>query len=136
MERIRAIHDYVGLCAPALFQEAIYQYLSNHNLAADYTAGLRRECFKHFLYLKGELEKMSFFIPESGGGYFLWARLPQPFQDGYHFARQLLEKTGVGVVPGENFSPRSDNYIRLNFTVNQSLLSQAVHLLGEFLASD
>lgn len=135
MREMRAIHDYVGLCAPALFQEAIYRYLAGFDLGSDYLADLRKKIVDHYSFLREELNQAGFFVPAAGGGYFLWTRLPLPIKDGYHFARQLMDKTGVGVVPGENFSPHAVNYIRLNFTVDKSLLARAATLIREFVGS-
>ncbi len=136
MKKIRAIHDYVGLCAPTLFQEVIYQYLSRYDLAVEYTAGLRKKCLEHFSYLKGELEKISFYVPETGGGYFIWTRIPQAYKDGFTLAVQLLNDTAIGVVPGENFSPSHNNYIRLNFTVAKPVLQAAVKSLRTVIKKD
>ena len=126
MKEIRAIHDYIGLCAPFLFQRAIADYLKNSNFGRDYTASLRKKCRQSYLLLKQNLLSFGFGIPDIQGGYFLWAKLPGVYKDGFKFALKLYKKTGVAVVPGENFSPNKHNYIRLNFAHEIDVLETVV----------
>ena len=126
MKELRAIHDYIGLCAPFLFQRAIADYLENNNYGRDYTALLRKKCRRGYALLKQNFLAFGFGIPDIQGGYFLWAELPGVYKDGFKFALKLYKKTGVAVVPGENFSPNKRNYIRLNFAHEIDVLEKAV----------
>ncbi|MFP4024641.1 MAG: pyridoxal phosphate-dependent aminotransferase [Thiohalospira sp.] len=114
MDHIKSIHDYTGLCAPSLLQEAIVRYLKNYNYGADYISSLRENLKQSYQLLTSEFKKLGFKIPETKGGYFVWAKLPKDFSDGFKFAVDLYEHQRVAVIPGEHFSDNAKNYIRLN----------------------
>ena len=61
--------------------------------------------------LSNELEKPGFEIPETKGGYFVWAKLPQQYSDGFKFAIDLYDQQKVAVIPGEHFSDKAKDYI-------------------------
>lgn len=132
MKKIRAIHDYIGLSAPYLFQRAIAEYLDNYNFGKRYIISIREKCQKNYSFLKQGLSPFGFKIPEIQGGYFLWAKLPQEIVDGFQFAHDLHQKVNVAVVPGENFTPNKKNFIRLNFTTNLEILKKAVKQISMF----
>ncbi len=115
MEHIKSIHDYTGLCAPSVLQEAIVRYLKNYNYGKLYISSLRENLKTSYQLLSTELKKLDFKIPETKGGYFVWAQLPKKgFSDGFKFAVDLYEQQRVAVIPGEHFSANAKNYIRLN----------------------
>ena len=132
MKEIRAIHDYIGLCAPFLFQRSIGTYLENNNFGVDYTSSLRIKCKSSYSLLKRKLLPFGFKIPYIQGGYFLWAQLPHQYKDAFSFALELYEKTKVAIVPGENFSLNKRNYIRLNFAHEIDILENAVDQFNLF----
>ena len=132
MKKIRTIHDYIGLCAPYLFQRAIADYLQNFNFGEKYTISIRNKCNQTCSYLKQSLTQLDFEIPTIQGGYFLWAELPFGFSDGFQFALHLHQKANVAVVPGENFSPNKKKFIRLNFATNLDILEKAVEQISIF----
>lgn len=136
MNRIRAIHDYTGLSAPALFQSALAEYLRQHDYGLEYLHSIRGKCRQSYRYMKKELEKAGLVIPEIGGGYFLWARLPEQWPDGYRFARELVNRKKVAVVPGENFSPFQKQYIRINIALDFSMIRKGAEKIKAFLSSE
>jgi aspartate/methionine/tyrosine aminotransferase len=114
MQAIRRLHDYTGLCVNSVCQEAIARYLENYNMGLDYVAGLRSMFFQSFKKMVQVLERLGFEIPPTDGGYFIWSKLPQGFDDGFEVAVDLYEQTRVATVPGIHFSPSGKNYIRFN----------------------
>lgn len=135
MNQIKAIHDYTGLCAPTLFQAAIHHYLFRFNYGQAYLQDIRRKCRQSHLFLKQVLENNNFHIPEIHGGYFLWARLPEQFSDGFRFALDLFQENRVGVVPGENFSPSYSRYIRLNIATEMQIIREGAQRIENFIKS-
>jgi len=114
METIKSIHDYTGLCAPSILQQAIAEYLKNYNYGKEYIASLREKLKKSYTLLSTALQKLGFKVPQTKGGYFVWAQLPEKYPDGFKFAVDLYEQQKVAVIPGEHFSVNAKNYIRLN----------------------
>ncbi len=136
IKAIRDIHDYTGLSAPSLLQEAIAEYLESQNFGATYTKWVRTSTKETYLFMKQSLDKLGFTVPNIGGGYFIWARLPASsrFQDGFQFANELLNQTGLAVVPGENFSKTKTNYIRLNIACDLQVIREAATKLHQFMS--
>jgi aspartate/methionine/tyrosine aminotransferase len=136
MKKIRDIHDYTGLSAPSLFQSVIYEYLHSCDYGKKYTTGIRKKCYNSYTYMKNNLERLNFKIPEIQGGYFLWAKLPPQFQDGLVFASHLYDAVNVGVVPGENFSETKNEFIRLNIATEMSIIKKGVRKITEFVSGN
>ena len=136
MKKIRDIHDYTGLSAPSLLQEAIAEYLEANEFGAAYTGWVRNAARETYRFMKQSLEQLDFTVPDIGGGYFIWTKIPAdcPYQDGFQFASQLLEAANLAVVPGENFSKTKGNYIRLNIACDLQVIREAAEKLGRFMA--
>jgi methionine aminotransferase len=134
MKKIRGMHDYTGLCAPSVLQAAIARYLSDYDYGEKYTETVRSKCKQSYSYMKEELGLLGFKVPVIDGGYFLWAQMPEKltYVDAFEFALSLFEKTGVGVVPGENFSNTKTDYIRMNVGMELPVIQEAVSRLKDF----
>ena len=50
------------------------------------------------------LTDLGFSIYDSGSAFYLWARIPEEYDDALKFNEMLMEKTGVGVTPGSAFA--------------------------------
>lgn len=133
MQKIRQIHDYTGLCAPALFQEAIARYLTAYAFGQDYLSTIRSRLQANYNLLSQYLLKKGFKISDIKGGYFIWAELPNRFSDGYKFALSLYENQQIAIVPGEHFSERGNRYVRFNIARNQEEIIEAIDRLELFL---
>jgi aspartate/methionine/tyrosine aminotransferase len=132
MKRIRAIHDYTGLSAPNLFQVAIAEYWKRNDFGRKYLDSVRCQCREAFALMKASLEKLGFQVPGIQGGYFLWARLPGKYSDGFRFSLDLLEREKVGVVPGENFSLTRHDHIRINIATELPVIRQGINGIESF----
>lgn len=136
MKKLKSIHDYTGLSVPYLLQRSISGYLLRSGNGEDYIKTVRKKCRKNFYFLKEILENLGFFISPAEGGYFLWARLPKHYQDGFFFAEDLYNKVKLAVVPGENFSPSAKNYIRINIAVKPDIIKKGASLFKEFFSKE
>lgn len=136
MKKIRDMHDYTGLCASSVLQEAIARYLEQYAQGAVYVERVRRKCKEAYSQMKDELISLGFNVAETGGGYFLWAGLPGnvTYPDAFEFALALYESQRVGMVPGENFSNTKSRFLRLNIGTELSVIRDAVERLKTFLA--
>ena len=114
MPGIRAIHDYTGLCASHLYQRAIADYLLKDRYGKPYTEELRLTLDENYNTLKDVLTEVGFTVPTADGGYFVWAKLPSGFNDGFQVAMDLYEEEKVATIPGEHFSESSKAYLRFN----------------------
>jgi len=135
MPSIKSIHDYTGLCVPSVLQEALKDFISDYDWGSFYIESLRNKLKVSFGILKESLEGLGFYIPEIKGGFFIWARLPERWEDGFQFAMELYEKEQVAVIPGEHFSTSKRNYIRFNIAREKEEIEEAVKRLNRFLNS-
>jgi aspartate/methionine/tyrosine aminotransferase len=135
VQKIRYIHDYTGLSAPSLLQQAISQYLHSRDFGKRYLDNLRKELKKSHDAMQSVLRASNFFIPETEGGYFVWAELPAAFEDGFIFALDLYDQEKVAVVPGIHFSKSAKRFIRINIARDKSEIIQAAARIERFLQS-
>jgi len=133
MKNIKAIHDYTGLCAPSLQQQALANYLKKHNMGNDYVEWLRATLTKSFHKLSTALQNLHFTMPAVGGGYFVWAQLPKPYTDGFSFAMDLYNQQQVAVIPGEHFAQACQNYVRFNIARPITEIDEAIVRLSNFM---
>ncbi len=56
---------------------------------------------------------------------FVWAKIPDGFQDSMTFAMDLLENAGVLVTPGSAFGPSGEGFVRMALVQNEDMLKKA-----------
>ncbi|MDA3955062.1 MAG: pyridoxal phosphate-dependent aminotransferase [Bacteroidales bacterium] len=132
MQKIKSIHDYTGLCASSVLQQALVEYLKKYDFGNDYILNLRNKLKDSYYHLSSELEKLGFEIPETKGGYFVWAKLPEKYSEGFKFAIDLYDQQKVAVIPGEHFSDNATNYIRLNIAREKSEVEEGIKRIKKF----
>jgi len=132
IKAIRSIHDYTGLCVPSILQEALVRYISKNDWGRQYIHNLREQLSHQFNMLKTGLEALGFSVPHIEGGFFVWARLPEGWTDGFQVAMDLYEQQKVAVIPGEHFSERHRNYIRLNIARERKEVDQGISRMARY----
>jgi aminotransferase len=82
------------------------------------------------------LRELGFDIYNSGSAFYIWARIPADHADALPFNEMLMEKAGVGMVPGSAFadSDRWDPYVRICIAREDSILDGAMEKLRNVLA--
>lgn len=130
---LRSIHDYIGLCAPSILQEALATYLESNEFGDKFVANFRNDVKANFNYLAPLLAKLGFTIPPTNGGCFIWTKLPKGINDGFDFASELYSKAGVATIPGEHFSKNYASWLRLNIARPAEEIEKAAGLIEEFL---
>lgn len=135
MQNIKSIHDYTGLCASSVLQQAVVEYLKKYDFGISYVSNLREKLKNSYTYLSSELKKLGFQIPETKGGYFVWAKLPEKYSDGFKFAIDLYDQEKVAVIPGEHFSENAKSFIRLNIAREKSEIDEGIEGIKNFFKS-
>ncbi|TVR95763.1 MAG: aminotransferase class I/II-fold pyridoxal phosphate-dependent enzyme, partial [Trueperaceae bacterium] len=67
--------------------------------------------------------------PMPAGGFYVFPKVPPPWSDGDAFARDLLERHGVAVVPGSVFGDAFADRFRLCFACDDALLDEGLERL-------
>ncbi len=63
--------------------------------------------------------------------FYLWVRIPDRFADSVDFCNQLLEKSGIVVVPGTAFSSNAKRYIRMSVVASDADLAEVIRRMKE-----
>lgn len=74
-------------------------------------------------------------MPKPQSSMFVWAPLPGAEKSSRNFAFDLLEKTGVLVIPGIAFGSMGEGYVRIGLVQESELLQEAVHRIGKVYQS-
>jgi aminotransferase len=87
-------------------------------------------------YVTGVLAELGFRIADTGSSFYLWARIPERFPDALKFNEMLMEKAGVGMVPGSAFADSDswDAFVRVCIAREDSILEGAMERLRGVLA--
>lgn len=133
MKRIRSIHDYTGLCVSNPMQQAILEYIKRYGILNNYVSNLRNKLIISFNKLSQALTEFGFEIPDIQGGYFIWAKLPPKFEDGFIFAVDLYENEKVAIIPGIHFSKKGKNYVRLNAARELNEIEEGIERIRRFV---
>lgn len=138
--KIRKVHDYLTICAPAPFQSAGIKALE---LPSSYFINMCSTYQKRRDILVNGLQKAGFFINIPEGAYYLMANfrnIEWPVQKYSRsdwpidraFTEYLVQEIGIAVVPGSSFysetSSKSQS-VRFNFAQHEDVIQSAVNLI-------
>lgn len=77
--------------------------------------------------LISSFKKAGWEIPSSPATMFVWAKIPDQYEDSYAFAKDLLRKTGIVVTPGQSFGTEGNRYVRLALVQDEEAILEAAH---------
>jgi aminotransferase len=82
------------------------------------------------------LVDLGFKIYDSGSAFYIWATIPEGFDDAIAFNNMLMEKSRVGMTPGSAFADSDtwDRYVRICIAREDSVLEGAMEKLRTALA--
>ena len=81
--------------------------------------------------LCGELRKIGWNVPDSQGSMFVWAPIPENFSSSEKFVLELMEKSGVIVVPGTAFGSLGEGYVRFALVYPVEEIEKAVQAIAD-----
>ncbi|HNQ67733.1 MAG TPA: pyridoxal phosphate-dependent aminotransferase [Bacteroidales bacterium] len=125
-------HDYIGLSAPAPLQYAIAEFVKKDNYY-EYIKELREKIKSNYYYAVEKLSKAGFYCPNADGGYFVWCRLPEGFNNSLKFGLDIYEQARTAIIPGIHFGNEWYNYIRINVARTDSEFKQGIDNIIEFV---
>lgn len=73
-----------------------------------------------------KLAEIGWHVSKPVASMFVWAKLPTGFSDSFAFAKELLEKAGVLVIPGVAFGQNGEGYVRFALVEDKERLVEAV----------
>jgi aspartate/methionine/tyrosine aminotransferase len=133
-DAIRKVHDFLTVGAPAPLQEGSVVGL---NFPPEYYVELAQKYAARRTLCLDMLEQSGFKYYAPQGAYYVMTEYPAHcgFTDDVAFARFLIEKIGVAVVPGSSFyragSPEAKKIVRFNYSKRDETLLEAGRRLGK-----
>lgn len=70
-------------------------------------------------------------VEESNGTMFVWAKLPEGYENSVDFCMKLVEEAGVLVTPGSAFGERGEGYVRMALVANEEMITELVQAVKE-----
>ncbi len=131
-QKIRLANDLFYVCAPTPLQ---YGAEAGFTMDKSYFTELREEFQERRNRMCDALDKAGLppIVPQ--GAYYVLADITKAgLNDSKLFAMNMLETIGIAGVPGRSFfdSPAGNNYIRLHFAVEDSVLKEACDRIRSF----
>ena len=81
--------------------------------------------------LCGGLRDIGWNVPDSQGSMFVWAKIPKGFESSEKFVLELMEKSGVIVVPGTAFGSQGEGYVRFALVYPVKVIEEAVKAIAD-----
>ena len=81
--------------------------------------------------LCGGLREIGWNVPDSQGSMFVWAKIPKGFESSEKFVLELMEKSGVIVVPGTAFGSLGEGYVRFALVYPVEVIEEAVKAIDD-----
>jgi len=122
---VNSAANVVYVCPATPLQAALAKVLMRNE---DYYDKLRDKFDAKRRFFAEELTKLGFNIYNSGSAFYLWARIPEKFDDALTFNEMLMERAGVAGVPGSAFADSDDwdSYIRICIAREDTILEGAL----------
>jgi aminotransferase len=125
ISRVNNAANVIYVCPATPLQAALSKVLMADET---YYERLRQKFDEKRLMASEALRDMGFEIYNSGSAFYLWARIPEEFDDALKFNEMLMEKAGVGATPGSAFADSDDwdSYMRICIAREDHVLEGAL----------
>ncbi|MFH1504904.1 MAG: aminotransferase class I/II-fold pyridoxal phosphate-dependent enzyme [Candidatus Omnitrophota bacterium] len=123
------IHSYSMLCGPIISQIAAVEGLK----AQKEVSSMRREYKRRRDFISGELNRLGLHTVQPQGAFYCFSSLKKYKMNSLDFAKQLLFKEKVAVVPGTAFGKEFSSYIRISYANSLENLKEAITRIERFL---
>ncbi|APH05501.1 aminotransferase A [Bacillus weihaiensis] len=124
------VHQYNVSCASSVSQRAAIEALTT----GINDANEMKEAYKERLeYVYNRLVGMGLDVVKPDGAFYLFPNIKKFNQTSFDFARSLVEKAGVALVPGSAFSEYGEGYVRLSYAYSMEQLTEAMNRLEYYL---
>lgn len=124
--------NVIYVCPATPLQAALSKVLMAD---ADYYTKLRDKFDAKRVAFSAGLRDLGFDIYNSGSAFYIWARIPERYDDALTFNEMLMKEAGVGMTPGSAFADTDtwDPYVRICIAREDSILDGAMEKLRSVL---
>jgi aminotransferase len=124
--------NVIYVCPATPLQSALSKVLMAND---NYYTELRDKFDGKRIAFSSGLKDLGFDIYDSGSAFYLWARIPERFDDAIAFNEMLMRDAGVGMTPGGAFADNDtwDAHVRICIAREDSILEGAMEKLQSVL---
>jgi aminotransferase len=126
------IHQYNMLCAPIMSQMAAIEALRHSKVSIEY---MIKEYIRRKRFLLNKFNELGLKCNDPQGTFYLYPNIGKFYNNSVNFAKDLVEKQKVAVVPGLAFDPKGNKHIRVSYASNLKQLKEASNRIENFLSS-
>lgn len=133
IQQINKIHELATTAVSTISQAAATEAFKN---GFDDPIKMRDEYKKRRDVLLQGLEKLDFYCPIPDGAFYLFAKIPEGMnQNDVEFAKDLLNKEGLAILPGSYFGLGGAGHLRLSYAASMDSIKQALVKLADYVAT-
>lgn len=126
------IHQYTMLCVPTISQFAACEALQTGRRAVE---EMLREYKRRREFVVDSLNKTGLNCIKPDGAFYVFASIKNTRMTSLEFAKQLLRRQKVAVVPGSAFGKNGEGYIRISYASDLDRLKEALAKLKVFAST-
>ena len=124
------IHQYTMLCAPIMSQMAAREALKNGERS---TQEMKREYRRRRELIISGLNEIGLTCHKPEGAFYAFPSIKISGLSSMDFAKALLKKERVALVPGTAFGPSGEGYVRISYASSLSNIKEALLRIKRFL---
>ncbi|MBF0122211.1 MAG: aminotransferase class I/II-fold pyridoxal phosphate-dependent enzyme [Candidatus Omnitrophica bacterium] len=124
------IHQYTMLCAPITSQIAAIEALKN---GAQDVQAMKKEYLRRRNFIVSALNEMGLTCHMPQGAFYAFPSIKKTGMSSMDFAKDLLEKEKVALVPGTAFSAHGESFVRISYASSFENLREAVIRIKRYL---
>lgn len=125
IQEMTKLQQYTFVCAPSLAQVAAMTALKT-DMSAFVTAYKK----KHDRIVNG-LQSLGYEVPDSGGSFYLFPRVPAKYPHAAAFVEAAIAK-GLLIIPGNVFSER-DTHFRISYAADDRTIERGLEVFAELM---
>lgn len=124
------IHQYTILCASIMSQMAAREALKSGDR---YTQEMKREYRRRREFVIAGLNEIGLSCHKPEGAFYAFPSIKSSGLSSMEFAKALLKKERVALVPGTAFGPSGEGYVRISYASSLSNIKEALVRIKRFL---
>lgn len=127
------IHQYTMLCSPIIGQLGAIEGLRG---SAKSVQEMKREYKRRREFVVSKLNELGLHCAMPEGTFYVFPSIKNTGMNSADFAKKLLYKEKVAVVPGTAFGSQGEGHIRIAYASSMDNLKEALERIGHFLKSN
>ena len=124
------IHQYTILCASTISQMAAIEALKN---GLKSVSEMKKEYRQRREFVVEGLNKVGLTCHKPEGSFYVFPSIKETGYNSMDFARKLLKKEKVALVPGTAFGASGRDYVRISYASSLDSLREAINRIDHFL---